>query len=523
MVTRGFIDYHKTLFRLLFCRDSRHIGLRGRLQLSLVVLSALLIFISFSLLASLDLLPSEKSSISYQLASELDSYEQRVHGYTGNIAGLGISLSRHISSELTNELKNRKATLAQASDNPDLLLALQKRVYSVLRHTLVAADCSGIFAILDATVNSSLPDANLSRSGVYLKIANISKNNAIDSEFVFVRGMHEIGTGNRHIFHNKWELEFSITQWNMYQELKDKSERDLTRCYMFTPRVHLQGTWETMMLLCVPILHENGEFMGVCGLEINSLYFKRRLSSHTQLLQLTGLLACRNDSQLLPGKGLESGTLEGYFAGLQPEAMNITPQGALQLYESSSGSFIGMHRDIALSPLDGENSWVTAVLIPEAGYSHSLRIQYIKVAIFFAGFLLASYLFCYRIGRMFIDPILDKIEAVTRGDSDCTELSEIDDLIAFLRREEQKTSRTSEQMEQLVSSFVQNIELLSKAERAVFDLYMEGFTAPDIADKLHISMNTVKSHNKRIYRKLNVSSRKELLFFAKVMQNEGRL
>ena len=30
-------------------------------------------------------------------------------------------------------------------------------------------------------------------------------------------------------------------------------------------------------------------------------------------------------------------------------------------------------------------------------------------------------------------------------------------------------------------------------------------------------MNTIKSHNKRIYKKLNVSSRKELLFFAKMM------
>ena len=66
-------------------------------------------------------------------------------------------------------------------------------------------------------------------------------------------------------------------------------------------------------------------------------------------------------------------------------------------------------------------------------------------------------------------------------------------------------------------TFAQNVELLSKAERAVFDLYMKGLSAPDIADKLHISMNTIKAHNKRIYKKLNVSSRKELLFFAKMM------
>lgn len=56
------------------------------------------------------------------------------------------------------------------------------------------------------------------------------------------------------------------------------------------------------------------------------------------------------------------------------------------------------------------------------------------------------------------------------------------------------------------------------AERAVFDLYMEGHTAKEIADILCLSINTIKTHNRRIYMKLNVSSRKELMVYIQMME-----
>ena len=517
MAIRGFVAYHKALFGILFRRDGRHLGIRGRLQLSLLALSAALILCASLLLSALDLLPSGKNDFDQYIISELDAYEQNLHRYFSNTAGMGINLSRILSRELSEELGRHGAGIAQASDNPELLLALEERAYSVLQGTLLSADCSGAFVMLDATVNSSLPNAHLSRAGVYLKLANINKFNAINPDLLFVRGMHEVGTKHGHIFHNKWELEFAISRWDMFQELKRKAQADLNKCYMITPRVSLHGTWETMMLFCVPMLDSRGTFLGICGLEINSLFYKLALSSHAFIQQLTGLIACREGDMLRPDLGLESGTLCGYFAGLGSSSMNIEPYGALNRYGSEHGAFVGLDRDIALSPLDGPNRWVTAILIPESLYSFTIQMKYLKVAAFFAGFLLAAYLLCYRIGRRFIDPILDGIDAFTKGQSDRTEIPEIDDLIVFLSREEQKTAPSDEVPHIDFTTFAQNVELLSKAERAVFDLYMKGLAAPDIADQLHISMNTIKSHNKRIYKKLNVSSRKELLFFARMM------
>ena len=316
MGNRGFVAYHKALFGVLFHREGRPLSIRGRLQLSLLALSAALVFCTFFLLSALNLLPTGKNDFDQHIISELDAYEQNLHRYFSNTAGMGINMSRILSRELSEELDRHNASIAQASDDPKLLLALEERAYSILQGTLLSADCSGAFVMLDATVNSALPTAHLSRAGVYLKLANINKFNAIDPELLFVRGMHEVGTNHRHIFHNKWELEFSISRWDIYEELKRNAQPDLNKCYMITPRVSLQGTWETMMLFCVPILDSKGNFLGICGLEINSLFYKLALSSHAFIQQLTGLIACREGDVLRPDLGLESGTLYGYFAGL---------------------------------------------------------------------------------------------------------------------------------------------------------------------------------------------------------------
>ena len=70
--------------------------------------------------------------------------------------------------------------------------------------------------------------------------------------------------------------------------------------------------------------------------------------------------------------------------------------------------------------------------------------------------------------------------------------------------------------------FNQNIEKLSKAEAAVFTLYLEGFSAPEVAERLFVSMNTIKTHNKNIYQKLNVSSLKELMVYSQMAKKVVR-
>lgn len=52
---------------------------------------------------------------------------------------------------------------------------------------------------------------------------------------------------------------------------------------------------------------------------------------------------------------------------------------------------------------------------------------------------------------------------------------------------------------------------LSSREIAVMELIARGYTGPAIAEKLFISENTMRTHNKRIYTKLDIRKKTELL------------
>lgn len=63
---------------------------------------------------------------------------------------------------------------------------------------------------------------------------------------------------------------------------------------------------------------------------------------------------------------------------------------------------------------------------------------------------------------------------------------------------------------------------LTEKEREIFDLYLENLPGKEIRVMLGIKENTFKFHNKNIYQKLGVSSRKELMRYATLMRHGER-
>lgn len=54
-------------------------------------------------------------------------------------------------------------------------------------------------------------------------------------------------------------------------------------------------------------------------------------------------------------------------------------------------------------------------------------------------------------------------------------------------------------------------ETLSEKEKRIIDLVSQGYKNKEIADKLYLSEQTIKAHVSRIYKKLNVSNRSQLV------------
>ena len=517
-----FFEYHKKLFSLLRSQDKNVLSFRGRLRFYILLLCTVLLGCTFFLLGSLGILPSEKNDTAAQLEVLLDDYDRRIALHFNRMAGHGVHLSQLLSSAIEQELSARNAKISDLSDNLPLIEALEERSYGILEQTLRFAGCSGVFVVFDATVNSSVPDAHLSKAGIYLKLANIHNCDPIAPILLFARGMHEVGSRHGHDFHNRWELEFSLSRLGMFETVKANASPDLSQCFYFTPRMNFEGTWENMMLLGVPLMSRKGEFMGICGLEMNSLYFRLAFPLESvSLPPVTGLLTCREAGFLAPAKGLNSGAYADNFTESFSESLSTEYGKRLNRYVSPLESFVGLERKITLSPLDGANQWVTVLLVPESAHRFSVHLRYLKMVVFSVIFLVLAYVLCYRVSRRFINPILEKIDAITAGKAERTDIAEIDDLIEYLSREEAPAPAQETQPDMTgYHTFLANIETLSKAEKTVFDLYVKGFSATEIAEQLHVTIHTVKSHNRRIYAKLNISSRKELLLFIHMMKPE---
>lgn len=63
--------------------------------------------------------------------------------------------------------------------------------------------------------------------------------------------------------------------------------------------------------------------------------------------------------------------------------------------------------------------------------------------------------------------------------------------------------------------FVRGLKTLTPSEKSIYELYVAGKGTKEVLEALNIKENTLKFHNKNLYSKLGVSSRKQLLEIAK--------
>ena len=58
------------------------------------------------------------------------------------------------------------------------------------------------------------------------------------------------------------------------------------------------------------------------------------------------------------------------------------------------------------------------------------------------------------------------------------------------------------------------LDVLSRRERQVFRLLMLGYTNPEIAERLYLSVRTIESHRANLQRKLGLDTRAQLVELA---------
>lgn len=68
--------------------------------------------------------------------------------------------------------------------------------------------------------------------------------------------------------------------------------------------------------------------------------------------------------------------------------------------------------------------------------------------------------------------------------------------------------------------FRNGLKALTPTEQAIYELYLKGLGTKEVLEQMNIKENTLKYHNRNIYSKLGVSSRKQLLQLAALIRQE---
>lgn len=511
--------------------QKQSVGMQRKLMLYWVSM-ILVVFAAVILLLSIAGVFSQNDEQLHEVMElQLKNTQDTLVSHLDRLTAQSFQLSKELSREIEGVLVYEGISLQEVNDNPEGLLKLQQIIYPLVNTTLQTANCNGAYVILNATANTALPVADHSRSGIHLRYSNLSASSPVTPTVVYFRGIPDIARQKNLELHNRWNLEFDTALIPGCRELMDTPLERPSQCYFWSRRIDLKGTWESAMLLCVPIVGSNGTVYGICGVEISALYFQLSYPAvDGQFSSAVTVLAPIQDNRLLLSDGLVGSVSGTYLDG--QETLAIHRGRYYNEYDTGTERYIGLHQSISISKGGAEDAaWATAILIPQdsyAAYTADIQKTWVIAAL---GFLVALLALSFFLARRFVRPITDSLKRFQQEDLPeqglSSGISEVDELAEFLnaraRNQRLEQGELPPNIAELFDQFVARKDLLTEAERNILSYYIDGHEIADIPDLAFISMSTVRKHNRSIYEKLGVASRDELMLYIDLLRRCGRL
>lgn len=535
-------------------------SLRRKLFGYMLLLTMLLLLALVGGLLFFELFDSVEKRTHEALDIQLEIFEKDVSSHFENLAAANLQLSYMIGGYLDDYLAEEGIGMTDLNDDRQRLEQIQREWIEPLRQTMQKENCSGVFFMLDATVNSGVADAEYSRAGLYLQ--RNGYRDSTDESLLLYRGPAELGKAAGVMPHRKWRLEFRTDLFPNYRELCACSVKTRVESYLLTDRFVLPGTSDEAVLMTAPIVGTDGTFYGVCGYEISTSYFTAYHAQPTKLSSLTCMVVPDGDV-FDARKGLFCGSSDGY--NLAPNTrMTVEEKGTLSVISDGDTAHIGLLQ--RYEPTPNNPPFLLAAMIRQADYDREVahtRAQFL-VLMALLGFFCVSC--CLFFSRRYLSPILRGLERL-KSDAHIdaqTEIPEIDDLFRFLAekdrdredalsvllREKEFAQAEKERLQREFTAaqnqyetaraeiarlaydrkneidpadyrqFLEGIDCLTPTERRIFDYYLSGKSVKEIIEIAGIKESTLRYHNQNIYGKLGVNSLKQLLRCAALMRED---
>ena len=502
----------------------RRVTMRAKLMMYLLglILAALgMLLLLFTVIGGY--LPAE-SQIAQMMKAEINPVADHVSDELEAYTGYGLQLAGKLQQEIGRFLDENGTVVSDLNDDPQRLMDVQNIMYSELDTTIRAGRSSGVFALVNATVNTEIPGADQSRCGVYLRLINVSSDVILSPETTLFRGNREIAEKNGLELHSRWNMELDAGGIPGFQELMDNAGQTEGSCYWIS-RMNLKNTWEDVILLVIPMTSDAGEFLGVCGIELNAMHFRLKYpAAESPCGPVITVIAPVENGCLRTDQGM-FGNTEGTWLE-NGESLQITDENPFySTYHSSRGDYYGIQKPLEIPGTAGRQ-WAAAVLIPQESCDRYILRNNACIIGVILGFILIMGTIAWWISKKFVRPILQSFRDIREGQQASAggyRCKELEELCACLA-EKTRTSGAGElprDMGELLEQYAENDRTLTRAEYNTFRFYMKGYRVSQIPEAACISMSTVKKHNGNIYRKLGISSYEELMMYLDLFRRCG--
>ena len=447
-----------------------------------------------------------------------------------DLAAEAVGFSRSVSMSIEERLREKNLSINDLKTNPELLKEIVSNSFHQVIFYLHRSKSSGAFIILDATVNNKLLNFENSKAGIYIKNMEPNIISSSSPTIYLLRGVADVAYKNELPLHSQWRMEFNVANAPYYHLHMDKSQKSesLSNRFYWSEAFIFPETSEKIMMCSVPLIDTEGNVFGVCGFDVSYMLFKMSNMPDSNMYNRIFCLFAPVENNVLKMDGsLFSG---GYFARslINNQDLKIASgKKSLYVYENDESSFIGYHRLLKLYPeksLFVDREWALALMVPQDDINSfvvktNLKLIYISTILMIIGIIIA-----FILSKYYIIPIARGIDIIKNNPKARikTNVLEIDELIEFLLNKGTSSEKEIDPNSIILNDFLKNIRSLSPAERSVFNLYAQQYNAKEISENLYLSINTIKTHTKHIYSKLNITSKEELILYVEILKETGR-
>ena len=516
-----------------------------RLFATMVLLVMLLLLAATIALFMIGRFTSAQEKTQEALSLQIKFFEKEMHSHFEHLQLMAIQLSQQAGGAVDRYLEEQDIAFADLTDSQEHLSNLQRILLEPLRQRILQSDCSGAFIMLDATVNSALADSQYSRSGLYIQRAGLEPSN---TDMLLYRGNPSVSQKQGVLPHRKWHLEFDTRMISGYDKAMNREISDIHFASTISDLWVMPGTSEPAVHVLLPILGMDGSKYGLCGLEVSQSYFKLLHAQPTNFSYLSCTLSEPEEGILNGANGLSCGVVSGYFLPVDEKMEIEALSGELNCYRGSDTSYVGISKETTL--FDGAKPMIITTMIRKAEYDEDVLRSNLQLALMIILLFFFVFNSCWFFSKRYLMPILKGLEQMKKNmaPENPSGIAEIDELFAFLSEQYRAHAEIEHQYQQVSADYAHaraeinrlsnrakkdnadpdiyelfrtNLKTLTPTEKKVFEHYISGRTVKEILDMEGIKESTLKFHNRNIYTKLGISSRKELLMYAALMQKQA--